>query len=62
MNSNFHHGKNIFYQGSRVVTQYHYTQWADHGTPDPLSLVIFHSHVLRTRSEENEAPMIVHCR
>nr|XP_022294926.1 receptor-type tyrosine-protein phosphatase kappa-like [Crassostrea virginica] len=46
---------------SRVVTQHHYTKWPDHGTPDPLSLVVFHSHVLRTRSDNHEAPTIVHC-
>ncbi|XP_078328094.1 receptor-type tyrosine-protein phosphatase kappa-like [Crassostrea virginica] len=46
---------------SRIVTQYHYTKWPDHSTPDPLSLVVFHSHVLRTRTEESEAPMLVHC-
>nr|XP_022307684.1 receptor-type tyrosine-protein phosphatase alpha-like [Crassostrea virginica] len=45
----------------RIVTQYHYTKWPDHSTPDPLSLVVFHSHVLRTRTEESEAPTIVHC-
>ncbi|XP_078328104.1 putative receptor-type tyrosine-protein phosphatase mosPTP-1 [Crassostrea virginica] len=46
---------------SRVVTQHHYTKWPDHGTPDPLSLVVFHNHVLRTRSDNHEAPTIVHC-
>nr|XP_022308429.1 receptor-type tyrosine-protein phosphatase alpha-like [Crassostrea virginica] len=48
-------------EGSRVVTQYHYTKWPDHGTPDPFSLVVFHSHVLRTKTAEIEAPTIVHC-
>nr|XP_022307680.1 receptor-type tyrosine-protein phosphatase alpha-like [Crassostrea virginica] len=48
-------------EGSRVVTQYHYTKWPDHGTPDPFSLLLFHSHVLRTRTAEFEAPTIVHC-
>ena len=47
---------------SRAVTQYHYTTWPDHGTPDPLSLVVFHSHVMRTRTNQNEAPVVVHCR
>ncbi|XP_078328331.1 uncharacterized protein LOC111112065 isoform X4 [Crassostrea virginica] len=46
---------------SRVVTQYHYTTWPDHGTPDPLSLVVFHSHVMRTRTNQKEAPVVVHC-
>ena len=47
---------------SRVVTQYHYTTWPDHGTPDPLSLVVFHRHVMRTRANQNEVPVVVHCR
>nr|XP_022306912.1 receptor-type tyrosine-protein phosphatase T-like [Crassostrea virginica] len=46
---------------SRVVTQYHYTTWPDHGTPDPLSLVVFYSHVLRTKTNQNKAPVVVHC-
>ncbi|XP_078328090.1 receptor-type tyrosine-protein phosphatase T-like [Crassostrea virginica] len=45
----------------RVVTQYHYTTWPDHGTPDPLSLVVFHSHVLRTGTNQKKAPVVVHC-
>ncbi|XP_034321090.2 receptor-type tyrosine-protein phosphatase epsilon [Magallana gigas] len=46
---------------SRVVMQYHYTTWPDHGTPDPLSLVVFHSHVMRTRTNRNKSPILVHC-
>lgn len=50
------------HQDSRDVTQYHFTKWPDHGTPDPLNLLVFHSKLLNTRTEENEAPIIVHCR
>nr|XP_022307678.1 receptor-type tyrosine-protein phosphatase gamma-like [Crassostrea virginica] len=46
---------------SRVVTQYHYTTWPEHGTPDPLSLVVFHNHVLRTGTNQENAPVVVHC-
>ncbi|XP_056002946.1 receptor-type tyrosine-protein phosphatase epsilon-like isoform X1 [Ostrea edulis] len=46
---------------SRVVTQYHYTSWPDHGTPDPLCLVVFHDHVTRTKPNQNKAPIVVHC-
>uniref|UniRef100_A0A8W8MBR1 protein-tyrosine-phosphatase n=1 Tax=Magallana gigas TaxID=29159 RepID=A0A8W8MBR1_MAGGI len=46
---------------SRTVMQYHYTAWPDHGTPDPLSLVVFHSHVMRTRTSRNKSPILVHC-
>ncbi|XP_062607517.1 receptor-type tyrosine-protein phosphatase T-like isoform X3 [Saccostrea cucullata] len=46
---------------SRVVTQYHYTTWPDHGTPDPFCLVIFHDHVTRTRPNQKKSPTVVHC-
>ncbi|XP_078328951.1 putative receptor-type tyrosine-protein phosphatase mosPTP-1 isoform X2 [Crassostrea virginica] len=48
-------------QMSRDITQYHYTMWPDHGTPEPLSLAIFHSQVFRTNSDENRPPIVVHC-
>ncbi|XP_056002949.1 receptor-type tyrosine-protein phosphatase epsilon-like [Ostrea edulis] len=46
---------------SRVVTQYHYTSWPDHGTPDPLCLVVFHDHVTRRKPNQNKTPIVVHC-
>ncbi|XP_056002945.1 receptor-type tyrosine-protein phosphatase epsilon-like [Ostrea edulis] len=46
---------------SRVVTQYHYTSWPDHGTPSPLCLVVFHNHVSRTKPNQKQAPIVVHC-
>ncbi|XP_062579218.1 receptor-type tyrosine-protein phosphatase epsilon-like [Saccostrea cucullata] len=45
---------------SRVVTQFHYTTWPDHGTPDPLCLVVFLDHVTRIGSYQN-SPTLVHC-
>ncbi|XP_061194974.1 receptor-type tyrosine-protein phosphatase epsilon-like [Saccostrea echinata] len=46
---------------SRTVTQYHYTAWPDHGTPDPLFLIVFLDHVTRTGTNQNNSPTIVHC-
>ncbi|XP_061165616.1 receptor-type tyrosine-protein phosphatase T-like [Saccostrea echinata] len=46
---------------SRVVTQYHYTAWPDHGTPDPLCLVVFLYHVTRTETNQRDYPAVVHC-
>ncbi|XP_061194946.1 receptor-type tyrosine-protein phosphatase epsilon-like [Saccostrea echinata] len=46
---------------SRVVTQYHYTAWPDHGTPDPLCLVVFLGHVTRTGTNQKDSPTVVHC-
>nr|XP_034321299.1 receptor-type tyrosine-protein phosphatase T [Crassostrea gigas] len=44
-----------------MVTQFHYTTWPDHGVPDPLCLVIFHSNVSHEKSNEDLAPTLVHC-
>lgn len=46
---------------SRTLTQYHYTSWPDHGTPEPLFLVIFHNQVVTSRSPKDTSPTIVHC-
>ncbi|XP_061166271.1 receptor-type tyrosine-protein phosphatase epsilon-like [Saccostrea echinata] len=46
---------------SRLLTQYHYTAWPDHGTPEPLCLVIFHDHVTRTKDKQKSGPTLVHC-
>nr|XP_034310737.1 receptor-type tyrosine-protein phosphatase alpha [Crassostrea gigas] len=48
-------------KSSRTVTQFHYTQWPDHGVPDPLSLVVFHKHVKRSVGKQNSLPILVHC-
>ncbi|XP_056003708.1 multiple epidermal growth factor-like domains protein 6 [Ostrea edulis] len=45
---------------SRTVVQFHYTHWPDHGTPDPLHLNVFQSHVMRTNSSTDK-PILVHC-
>ncbi|XP_056002937.1 receptor-type tyrosine-protein phosphatase alpha-like isoform X4 [Ostrea edulis] len=46
---------------ARVVTQYHYTSWPDHGTPHPLCLIVFHDYVTRTNTSQTKAPTVVHC-
>ncbi|XP_078328933.1 receptor-type tyrosine-protein phosphatase epsilon-like isoform X3 [Crassostrea virginica] len=48
-------------QRFRVIMQYHYTMWNGNGTTDPLCLAVFHRHVLRTRSEKTQTPIVVHC-
>ncbi|CAG2223624.1 Tyrosine-protein phosphatase 1,Receptor-type tyrosine-protein phosphatase F,Receptor-type tyrosine-protein phosphatase eta,Tyrosine-protein phosphatase non-receptor type 13,Tyrosine-protein phosphatase non-receptor type 11,Tyrosine-protein phosphatase 10D,Tyrosine-protein phosphatase corkscrew,Receptor-type tyrosine-protein phosphatase H [Mytilus edulis] len=46
----------------RCIIQYHFTAWPDHGTPDPLYLVLFHKHVRSDHtSTENNGPVLVHC-
>ncbi|XP_062567726.1 receptor-type tyrosine-protein phosphatase epsilon-like [Saccostrea cucullata] len=44
----------------REVLMYHYTRWPDHGVPDPLSLVVFHRHVMKT-SPKTGKYTLVHC-
>ncbi|CAC5378523.1 Tyrosine-protein phosphatase non-receptor type 11,Tyrosine-protein phosphatase non-receptor type 13,Tyrosine-protein phosphatase corkscrew,Tyrosine-protein phosphatase non-receptor type 6 [Mytilus coruscus] len=46
----------------RCIIQYHFTAWPDHGTPDPLYLVLFHKHVISDHtSTEKNGPLLVHC-
>nr|XP_022310653.1 receptor-type tyrosine-protein phosphatase alpha-like isoform X2 [Crassostrea virginica] len=43
----------------RTITQFHYTAWPDHGTPEELGLVQFHKAV--TKKYQSGGPMLVHC-
>ena len=46
----------------RIVTQYHYTVWPDHGVPEyPTSLLHFVRKIMAV-NPENSGPMVVHCR
>ncbi|XP_062600597.1 receptor-type tyrosine-protein phosphatase gamma-like [Saccostrea cucullata] len=50
------------FDAHRVVTQFHYTQWPDHGVPDPISLVLFHKHEKRVLEKTHiKWPLLVHC-
>ncbi|XP_033738710.1 receptor-type tyrosine-protein phosphatase kappa-like [Pecten maximus] len=44
----------------RLVCQFHYTKWPDHGIPDVFELVMFHRHIQRSRIPE-DGPLAVHC-
>ncbi|XP_056003186.1 receptor-type tyrosine-protein phosphatase kappa-like isoform X1 [Ostrea edulis] len=46
--------------GSRTVVQFHYTRWPDHGTPNPLNLLVFHRH-FRHKINMSQHPILVHC-
>eukprot|EP00105_Crassostrea_gigas_P040325 XP_019924473.1 PREDICTED: multiple epidermal growth factor-like domains protein 11 [Crassostrea gigas] len=46
----------------RLVTMFHYTTWSDHGVADPLSLVVFHRHVIRSTANSAGKYTVVHCR
>nr|XP_022308379.1 uncharacterized protein LOC111114378 [Crassostrea virginica] len=43
----------------RTITQFHYTAWPDHGTPEELELVQFHKAV--TKKYQSGGLMLVHC-
>uniref|UniRef100_A0A8W8NR64 Receptor-type tyrosine-protein phosphatase T n=1 Tax=Magallana gigas TaxID=29159 RepID=A0A8W8NR64_MAGGI len=45
----------------RQVTMFHYTTWSDHGVADPLSLVVFHRHVIRATANSAGKYTVVHC-
>nr|XP_022304858.1 uncharacterized protein LOC111111943 isoform X3 [Crassostrea virginica]XP_022304859.1 uncharacterized protein LOC111111943 isoform X3 [Crassostrea virginica] len=45
---------------TRMLTQYHYISWPDHGTPEPMSLLDFHHHVTST-ANQNKVATVVHC-
>ncbi|XP_062572419.1 receptor-type tyrosine-protein phosphatase T-like isoform X1 [Saccostrea cucullata] len=46
--------------GSRTVVQFHFTRWPDHGTPNPLNLIMFLRH-FRHKIRPTNHPIIVHC-
>ncbi|XP_062597463.1 receptor-type tyrosine-protein phosphatase epsilon-like isoform X1 [Saccostrea cucullata] len=46
---------------SRTVTQFHYTAWPDHGTPDPICLIVFLDHVNQTKTNQINSPTVIHC-
>ncbi|XP_056017456.1 receptor-type tyrosine-protein phosphatase epsilon-like [Ostrea edulis] len=48
-------------KSERDVCMFHYTQWPDHGVPEPLALVVFHRHVLKTSVEHPGKYTLVHC-
>ncbi|XP_056017470.1 receptor-type tyrosine-protein phosphatase epsilon-like [Ostrea edulis] len=48
-------------KAERDVCMFHYTQWPDHGVPEPLALVVFHRHVLKTSVEQPGKYTLVHC-
>nr|XP_034321714.1 receptor-type tyrosine-protein phosphatase alpha-like [Crassostrea gigas] len=48
-------------RSDRNVTMFHYTTWSDHGVADPLSLVVFHRHVIRSTANSAGKYTVVHC-
>ncbi|XP_062612197.1 tyrosine-protein phosphatase 11-like [Saccostrea cucullata] len=44
----------------RIITQFHYTAWPDHDTPNEVELVQFHRFV--SKKMNGNTPTVVHCR
>ena len=45
----------------RLLKQFHFTAWPDHGVPDTFELVSFYKCVLRADTNL-PGPIVVHCR
>ncbi|XP_078317014.1 receptor-type tyrosine-protein phosphatase epsilon-like [Crassostrea virginica] len=55
------HLQNAVNETERDVFMFHYTEWPDHGVPEPLSLMVFHRRVMKTVEEHPWGHIIVHC-
>ncbi|KAJ8321777.1 hypothetical protein KUTeg_000248 [Tegillarca granosa] len=44
----------------RSINHFHFTAWPDHGTPDPIQLMLFHRRFMEIKSDQS-GPPIIHC-
>ncbi|XP_065938891.1 receptor-type tyrosine-protein phosphatase C [Magallana gigas] len=52
---------NLKTKASRQITHLQYTSWPDHGTPDPLELLMYHQYVTKAMRKHPENKLLVHC-
>ncbi len=45
----------------RIVRQFHFTIWPDHGVPDEPSPLLHFVHKVTNSNSNNAGPMVVHC-
>lgn len=46
---------------NRQVTHLQYTAWPDHGTPNPMELLVYYQYVTKAMEEKPEHKLLVHC-
>ena len=46
----------------RIVTQYHFTVWPDHGVPEYPTSVLHFVRKVMSSNPDNSGPIVVHCR
>ncbi|KAJ8321776.1 hypothetical protein KUTeg_000247 [Tegillarca granosa] len=44
----------------RNINHFHFTAWPDHGTPDPIQLMLFHRRYMEIESDQS-GPPVIHC-
>ncbi len=47
---------------SKLVRQFHFTDWPDFGVPRERSTMLSFVHVVRRYMQETDSPAVVHCR
>ena len=47
---------------SRLVKQYQFTSWPDHGVPIDAFALLEYLDVIRKEYQPSDGPMVVHCR
>ncbi|XP_033739053.1 receptor-type tyrosine-protein phosphatase alpha-like [Pecten maximus] len=52
--------ENVNSDEKRVISQFHFTKWPDHGTPDVMHFALLLLHV-NSISSKFSGPMVVHC-
>ena len=48
-------------KGERIVTQYHYTIWPNHGVPEYPTPLLHFVHKVMVSNPLNSGPIVVHC-
>ena len=47
---------------ARVLNQFHYTAWPDHGVPNSVLPIIEMIELIRDYQAHDKVPLLIHCR